>query len=198
MQRLVLLSYFEPKDVPNLLAQARAVLPADVAVHVGSYGPNPAVALQVAELPNGRYAPMFALGEEWYRERRRLPPEYASLVPKRLAGEVFELAGPIGIRCGVRNPLRCNEWGDHARGLASSGDTRTLTRAPRAGETEATVRADARHSRQRAARYGALSAAAGPSHIESPVSRILSDCSVAIICLGRPSPNASLRPTLGW
>ena len=91
MQRLVLLSYFEPKDVPNLLAQARAVLPADVAVHVGSYGPNPAVALQVAELPNGRYAPMFALGEEWYRERRRLPPEYASLVPKRLSGEVPRL-----------------------------------------------------------------------------------------------------------
>jgi hypothetical protein len=92
VQRLVLLSYFEPKDVPNLLAQVSAVLPADVVVHVGSYGPNAAVARQVAELSNGRYAPMFALGEEWYRERRRLPPEYAPQVPKRLAGQVPRLA----------------------------------------------------------------------------------------------------------
>jgi hypothetical protein len=89
LQRLVLLSYFEPKDVGNLLAQVRrARLPADVAVYVGSYGPNPGVAWQVAELANGRYAPMFALTEEWYRQRRRLPPEYAPLIPKRLDGEV--------------------------------------------------------------------------------------------------------------
>ena len=93
MQRLVLLSYFEPKDVPNLLSQVRrARLPADVAVHVGSYGPNVAVARQVAELTNGRYAPMFALTEDWYRQQRRLPPEYEPLVPKRLAGEVPPLA----------------------------------------------------------------------------------------------------------
>jgi hypothetical protein len=93
LQRLVLLSYFEPKDVPNLLSQVRrARLPADVAVHVGSYGPNVAVARQVAELTNGRYAPMFALTEDWYRQQRRLPPEYEPLVPKRLAGEVPPLA----------------------------------------------------------------------------------------------------------
>jgi hypothetical protein len=89
LQRLVLLSYFEPKDVPTLLSQVRrARLPADVAVYVGSYGPNPRVAQQVAELASGRYAPMFALTEEWYRQRRRLLPEYASLVAKRLAGKV--------------------------------------------------------------------------------------------------------------
>jgi hypothetical protein len=31
---------------------------------------------------------MFALGERWYRERRRLPAEYDAIVPKRLAGPV--------------------------------------------------------------------------------------------------------------
>ena len=36
-----------------------------------------------------------------------------------------------------------------------------------------------------------------PMNPESPVSRILSDCSVAIICLGCSSPNTSLRPTPG-
>jgi hypothetical protein len=39
-------------------------------------------------LPEGRYAPMFALANEWYRERRRLPPEQAPRVPKRLDGQV--------------------------------------------------------------------------------------------------------------
>jgi hypothetical protein len=74
--------------VPNLLTQVRAVVPADVAVYVGSYGPNAAVAGQVAELARGRYAPMFALNEDWFRRRRRLPPEYEPFVPKRLAGAV--------------------------------------------------------------------------------------------------------------
>ncbi len=74
--------------MPNLLAQVRTVVPADVAVYVGSYGPNAAVAGQVAELARGRYAPMFALNEDWFRQRRRLPPEYEPFVPKRLAGAV--------------------------------------------------------------------------------------------------------------
>ena len=92
-QRLVLLSYFEPKDVPTLLAQVRrARLPAAVPVYIGSYGPNLPVAEQIAELESGRYAPMFALTEDWYRQQRRLPPEYEPLVPKRLAGEVPPLA----------------------------------------------------------------------------------------------------------
>lgn len=86
---LILLSYFEPKDVPNLLAEVRrARLPADVHVFVGSYGPNVSVSEQVAEIPNGRYAPMFALENEWYRQQRRLPPEQDPLVPKRLSGAV--------------------------------------------------------------------------------------------------------------
>ena len=74
--------------MPNLLTQVRAVVPADVAVYVGSYGPNAAVAREVDELAHGRYAPMFALNEDWFRQRRRLPPEVDGLVPKRLAGEV--------------------------------------------------------------------------------------------------------------
>ena len=75
--------------MPHLLAEVRrARLPADVAVYVGSYGPNAAVAREVDELAHGRYAPMFALNEDWFRQRRRLPPEVDGLVPKRLAGEV--------------------------------------------------------------------------------------------------------------
>jgi hypothetical protein len=69
----------------------RARLPEDVPVYIGSYGPSVAVAKQVAALPAGRYAPMFALTEDWYRQARRLPPEEDRLVPKRLAGEIPEL-----------------------------------------------------------------------------------------------------------
>jgi hypothetical protein len=67
-------------------------LPEDVRVYIGSYGANVAVAKQVTALPAGRYAPIFALAEPWYREQRRLPPAEARLVPKRLAGEVPELS----------------------------------------------------------------------------------------------------------
>jgi hypothetical protein len=63
-----------------------------VPVYIGSYGPNSAVAEQIAELESGRYAPMFALNEDWYRQQRHLPPEYVPLVPKRLAGEIPTLA----------------------------------------------------------------------------------------------------------
>jgi hypothetical protein len=75
--------------VPTLLAEVRrARLPGGVTVYVGSYGPNVSVAQEVTALDAGRYAPMFALANAWYRERRRLPPEQEPLVPKRLAGQV--------------------------------------------------------------------------------------------------------------
>ena len=78
--------------MPTLLAAVRrARLPAGVPVYVGSYGPSVAVAQEVAALPEGRYAPMFALTNEWYRQRRRLPPEQA-LMSKRLGGQVPPLA----------------------------------------------------------------------------------------------------------
>jgi hypothetical protein len=67
-------------------------LPEDVRVYIGSYGANVAVAKQVTALPAGRYAPIFALAEPWYREQCRLPSAEARLVPKRLAGEVPELS----------------------------------------------------------------------------------------------------------
>jgi len=46
------------------------------------------VARRVAGLESGRYAPMFAFAEEYYRQKRRLPPEDARKVPDRLAGPV--------------------------------------------------------------------------------------------------------------
>ena len=67
-------------------------LPAGAPVYVGSYGPNADAATQVATLPNGRYAPMFALEEEWYRAGRHLPPEQDDLLDKRFAGPVPPLA----------------------------------------------------------------------------------------------------------
>ena len=91
MARLVLLSYFEPQDVRTLLRQVvRAPLPAEVPVYVGSYGPNGEVARQVGAI-GALYAPMFALEEQWYRERRHLPPEQDELLSKRYAGPVPRL-----------------------------------------------------------------------------------------------------------
>jgi len=55
---------------------------------VGSYGPNGDVAQQVSALPNGRYAPIFAFAEPYYREQRRVPPEQAGGLDPRFAGTV--------------------------------------------------------------------------------------------------------------
>ena len=74
------------------MAVRRAHLPEAVPVYVGSYGPNVSVAQEVATLAAGRYAPMFALTNEWYRQRRRLPLEQEPQVPKRLDGQVPPLA----------------------------------------------------------------------------------------------------------
>ena len=79
--------------MPTLLAAVRrARLPVGVPTYVGSYGPSVAVAQEVATFPECRYAPMFALTNEWYRQRRRLPPEQEPLVSKRLGGQVPPLA----------------------------------------------------------------------------------------------------------
>jgi hypothetical protein len=79
--------------VPTLLAAVRrARLPVGVPAYVGSYGPSVPVAQEVATFPECRYAPMFALTNEWYRQRRRLPPEQEPLVSKRLGGQVPPLA----------------------------------------------------------------------------------------------------------
>jgi hypothetical protein len=85
--------------VPTILREARR-LPEGVPVYVGSYGPNPDVAAQVAALPNGRYAPMFALEEPYYREQRRVPDEPAVNLDPRYAGPVPPLSrlGTTGSR----------------------------------------------------------------------------------------------------
>ena len=109
--------------MPNLLAEVRrARLPADVVVYVGSYGPNAAVARHVADLVRGRYAPMFALNEDWFRQRRRLPPEEDGLVPKRLDGEVPPLrrlgSSSARVSWGVELGAR---YRDLMRGAAAAG-----------------------------------------------------------------------------
>ena len=93
MVRLLLLTYFDPGDLPVLLTQVRrAALPPSLPVFVGSYGANVDAANEVSALANGRYAPMFQLAEPWYREKRRLSPEEDPLVPKRYAGAIPVLA----------------------------------------------------------------------------------------------------------
>ena len=67
-------------------------MPEGIPVYVGSYGPRGDVAQQVAELPNGRYAPLFALDEPYYREQRRVPPEQAGGLDPRFAGAVPPLS----------------------------------------------------------------------------------------------------------
>jgi hypothetical protein len=67
-------------------------VPEGIPVYVGSYGPSGDVARQVAELPSGRYAPMFALREAYYREQRRVPSEQADKLDPRFAGAVPPLA----------------------------------------------------------------------------------------------------------
>jgi hypothetical protein len=79
-------------------------VPEGIPVYVGSYGPSGDVAEQVAELPNGRYAPMFALQEPYYREQRHVPPEQAGELDPRFAGTVPPLS-----RLGSTN-LRAS-WG---------------------------------------------------------------------------------------
>lgn len=70
---LVLLSYFELRDVPMLLQAVRkARLPQDTRVFMGTYGAQTEVDRAIHGIPGGRYARMF----DWRRtplwERRRL------------------------------------------------------------------------------------------------------------------------------
>jgi hypothetical protein len=59
-----------------------------VPVYIGSYGSSAAVSRQVTGLESGRYAPMFALTEDYYRQKRRLPTDDEAKVSARLAGPV--------------------------------------------------------------------------------------------------------------
>jgi hypothetical protein len=71
--RLLLLSYFEPDDVPTLLRAVRATrTPSNTAVYIGSYGVNAPVSRQVQALKRGLYAPMFPIKPTSFWNRRRV------------------------------------------------------------------------------------------------------------------------------
>ena len=73
MPRLLVLSYFEPRHLPRLLAAVRGSgLPAGILVYLGSYGVGAELGSRIEE-DGHRYAPMFQLRPDWYWERRRLP-----------------------------------------------------------------------------------------------------------------------------
>ncbi len=85
-RRLLLLSYFEPDDVPKLIRAIRATrTPPDTSIYVGSYGVNGPVSRQVQELERGRYAPMFPIKPTSFWNRRRVEgadePRYEGRLP---------------------------------------------------------------------------------------------------------------------
>ena len=85
-RRLLLLSYFEPDDVPKLVRAIRATrTPPDTPIYVGSYGVNGPVGRQVQELKRGRYAPMFPIKPTSFWTRRRIEgadgPRYEGRLP---------------------------------------------------------------------------------------------------------------------
>src|SRR5919108_2101949 len=84
--RLLLLSYFEPDDVPKLVRAIRATrTPPGTRIYVGSYGVNGPVSRQVKSLKRGLYAPMFPLKPTSFWSRRRVDhaaePQYAGKLP---------------------------------------------------------------------------------------------------------------------
>ena len=85
-RRLLLLSYFEPDDVPKLVRAIRATrTPPDTPIYVGSYGVNAPVGRQIQELKRGRYAPMFPIKPTSFWTRRRIEgadePRYEGRLP---------------------------------------------------------------------------------------------------------------------
>lgn len=84
--RLLLLSYFEPDDVPKLVRAIRATrTPPDTPIYVGSYGVNGPVSRQIQELKRGLYAPMFPIKPGTFWTKRRVEgadePRYEGRMP---------------------------------------------------------------------------------------------------------------------
>lgn len=93
LPRFLVLSYFEPDELPKLLAAARgAGLPAATRVYVGSYGVSAEIAAE-ASAAGYRYAPMFQIRPGWYWQRRRLPPTDEKVLLE--ASRSGRLAGPL-------------------------------------------------------------------------------------------------------
>jgi hypothetical protein len=92
----LLLSYFEPDDVPKLVRAIRATrTPPDSSIYVGSYGVNGPVSRQVHELKRGLYAPLFPIKPTSFWNRRRVEgaknPRFAGKLPSLTA--VLKLPG---------------------------------------------------------------------------------------------------------
>jgi hypothetical protein len=85
-RRLLLLSYFEPDDLPKLVRAIRATrTPPDTRIYVGSYGVGRPIARQVHSLKRGLYAPMFPVKPTSFWTRRRVEgadePRYEGRIP---------------------------------------------------------------------------------------------------------------------
>ena len=91
-RRLLLLSYFEPDDVPKLVRAIRATrTPTETAIYAGSYGVNGPVSRQFQALKRGRYAPIFPLKPTSFWSRRRVEgaddPRYEGKLEERRKGK---------------------------------------------------------------------------------------------------------------
>ena len=94
MPRFLVLSYFEPRHLPRLLAAVRGSgLPAQIPVYLGSYGVGAGIGARIEE-EGHRYAPMFQLRPDWYWERRRLPPDEEKKLFAR-SSRSRKLGGPL-------------------------------------------------------------------------------------------------------
>jgi hypothetical protein len=94
MPRLLVLSYFEPRHLPRLLAAVRGSgLQAGIRVYLGSYGVGAGIGARIEE-DGHRYAPMFQLRPDWYWERRRLPRDEEKTLFTR-SSRSRRLGGPL-------------------------------------------------------------------------------------------------------
>lgn len=85
-KHLLLLTYFEPDDLPRLLRAVRATrTPPGTAVYIGSYGVDAPASREVQALKRGLYAPLFPIKPTSFWNRRRVEgagePRYAGKLP---------------------------------------------------------------------------------------------------------------------
>lgn len=89
---VLLLSFFESKTANGLVsATKKAHVPKGVPVYIGSYGINGEVSKKVHTLPNGRYAPIFAIHPDRHWTKRALSPHDAATLPaseRKWAGKI--------------------------------------------------------------------------------------------------------------
>jgi hypothetical protein len=92
--RILVLSYFEPRHLPRLLAAVGGSgLRAESPVYLGSYGVGAEIGARIEDAGH-RYAPMFQLRPDWYWERRRLPRDDEKTLFTR-SSRSRRLGGPL-------------------------------------------------------------------------------------------------------